>query len=313
MALPNYSSYREVLPPNGYLRWTERTDTAADIARLTDRTLVAPLAHYLTIRHDAEATARLLAQVLTMPSPVLRSGALAALESRRELAPLLDTGALEPLGPYLRNDRMAPAERGAVLVRLARIGARGIVPIAEEIAGGGGPLLAPAVDALVTLGKPPAEKQLLTYSRNDDAALRLAAARGLGGYGSPGALDRLAAMLATDSSNDVRLAVIGALGGVPSARAVDLLAGSLGGNDKGQINAAADALARQASPQAIEALGEALRRGSQEAQAAAVFGLQRSGKPDALQLLREQQHAHPDPQVRKLITIALGGAPEEHE
>ncbi len=311
--LPNYSSYRQALPGSSYLQWTERKDTAADVAPFGDPVLVEPVQRYLAVRDDPEATARHLASVLTMPVPLLRVSALAAIEARRELAPLLDAGALEPLRDFFRNEGIAVSERADVLVRLARVGAAGLGPIAEEVATSPGPLQAAGVDALVTLDRLPDEERLLTYSRSSEPALRLAAVRGLARRGSSKSLDRIDEMLTDDASGEVVLGALQALGGVhgeQSKRAVALLARTLkGSNDKATVNAAADGLGRQATPEALQALGDALAHGSLDAQTAAAFALPRSGKREAIAILREQEEAHPDPRVRKIIKIALGETP----
>jgi len=309
--LPDYTLFRQVLPAGSYLRWTERLDTAAEVAALSDPGLVEPVARSLALRDDPEATARHLAGLLAAPSPRLRADALAAIEARRELAPLLDATALEPVRAFLADERVPAAERAEVLVRLARAGAAGSGPLAEEVAARGGPLEAAAVDALVSSGRLPPEERLLAYASSGDPALRIAAVRGLARGASPRALDRVAAMASSDPSEDVRVAAIQALGASQSERAVPVLADVLRRGEKRQSNAAAEALGRLASPSAIAALAEVLEHGTLDAQGAAAFALGRTGKVEAAKILREQEEEHPDPRVRKLCTLALGEGKHE--
>ena len=310
--LPMYSLYRQALPEKGgYLRWTERKDTAAEIAPLADPALVEPVVRYLAARDDPRATAELLAGLLVAPVPRLRGDALIAIEARSALVPMLDAQVLAPLESFLADGEVPVTERAQILMRLARVGAGGIVPVAEKVEAAGGPLRAAAVDALVSLGRPPAEERLLTHSRSDDDALRIAAVRGLARTESESALDRIEEVLASDPSNEVRVAALDVLGGARVERAVALLAAALRDSDKARINAAADALARIASSAAIKALAEALAHGGDDAQAAAAFALAKTEKEEAFAILREQEQAHPDPRVRKVIRIALGEAVHE--
>ncbi len=310
--LPNYTSYREALGEGTYWRWTERLDTAADVATLSDPAMIEPLVTYLTVRDDPAATARHLGTLLASPVPRLRADALATLEERDALMPLLDAEALAPLAAFLADPRIPPTVRAAPLVHLARHGAAGIGAIAEKIAASGGPLEAAAVDALVSVGKPPDEARLLAYSRRDDPALRIAAVRGLAQDGSPAALDRLEAILAADPASEVRVATLQALGGVTSDRAVALLAKALHEDDKERINAAAESLGRIGSPAAIAALADVLEHGTLDAQTAAAFALKRSGKWQAVEVLEDQAEHHPDARVRKIANVALGKESHEH-
>jgi len=310
--LPNYTSYREALGDGTYWRWTERLETAMDVAPLTDPALVEPLAVYLAGRHDPVATARHLGALLASSSPKLRSDALATLEARAELMPLLDTEALAPWRTFLADAKVPPAERAQSMVRLARRGAAGVEPIAAEITAAGGPLQAAAVDALVSLGKPPEESRLLAYSSSQDPALRVAAVRGLARIASGPALDRLQAVLANDPADEVRLATLQALGQTPDDRAVSILATGMRDADRTRVNAAAASLGRIASPAAIAALSDTLAHGTLDAQSAAAFALKSSGKWEAIEVLEEQAESHPDPRVRKVIELALGHGSHEH-
>jgi len=310
--LPSYSSFRKALPEGTYWRWTERLETVADVAGLTDPALAEAVARYLTVRDDAEATADFLAGTLAGSSGRLRNDALIAIAARPELPPLLDAGRLQPLSPWLRDPRQPIAERAQVLVQLARVGAPGVVDLAEDLAAADGPLQAAAVDALVSIDKVPPAERLLVWTRSSDEALRLAASRGLAKIGSPAALDRLAEMLAHDTSAGVRLAIVQALARVPGEQAVTLLAGELAKSDKTLAVAAAESLGRLASPEAIAALAAALEQGSSEAQAAAAFALKRCNQREADEILQRLEANHPDPNVRRLCRLALGESMHEH-
>ena len=311
--LPMYSSYRQALPETGgYLRWTERKDTAIDIAPLGDPALLDAVTRYLAAGDDRQATAALLAGFVSARVPRLRADALATIEARPALAPMIDAQALASLEPFLADEQVPVAERGQVLVRLARVGVAGLGPVAEKAEVTEGPLRAAAVDALVSLGRLPPEERLLVYSRSEDSALRVATVRGLARTESPRALDRLAEILASDPSDDVRVAALSALGSAHAARAVPLLATALADSDKARINAAADALSRIGSPAAITALGDALASGPYDAQVAAAFALAQTRKEQAIAILGTQEQAHPDPRVRKVIRIALGKPATDH-
>lgn len=309
--LPNYSAFRKVLPAGTYWRWTERLDSADDVAVFTDPAMTETLARYLAVRDDAEATAEFLIGQLIGPNASLRNDALVTLEQRRELPPVLDTARLAVLKPWLADERQPLGERAQVLVRLARLRAPGIVAVAQASANGG-TLQAAAVDALVSLDQVPPADRLLVWAGSRDEALRVAASRGLAKVGSPAAFTKLADLLEHDPSDNVQLAIVQALSSVPEERSVKLLAAELAKPDKRLIAAAADSLSRIASPAALAALAAGLEKGSSDAAAAAAFALKRSGKREGEAILHEQEASHPDPAVRKLCRLALGESMHEH-
>lgn len=310
--LPSYSTFQQALPAGRYWRWTERLETAPDVAVLTDPALTEAVARYLAVREDTEATADFLVASLTGPNPRIRHDALIAISARREIPPLLDAGRLQPLSRWLRDASQPVTERAQVIVQLAHEGAPGVVDLAESLAATEGPLQAPAVDALVTMDKLPPAERLLTWSRSADEALRLVASRGLAKIGSPAALDRLAEMLAHETSGSVRLAIVQALGHVLGERSVELLATELTKSEKAITLAAAESLARLATHEAIVALRAALEHGSDDAQMAAAFALKRTNDREAEAILNELEATHPDPKVRRLCKLALGESMHEH-
>jgi HEAT repeat protein len=311
--LPPYTIYREALPEGpAYVQWTEELDTAGDLVSLADPALIEPLATYLQVRPDPEASARHLAGLLASPVPRLRQGALAEIERREELGPLVDAGLLAPLPAFLADERVPLRERGEILVRLARAGAAGIGPVAEEVGARGGALRAAAVDALVTADRIPPETALLADAASDDPALRLAAVRGLGRIGSPAALDRIEAILNDDPSDEVKIAALRALAWAPSPRTVALLDTHLREGDRRHVFAASESLAAIATPEAIAALERGLIEGKPETRTASAFALKQSGTREGLKILHEQKEKHPDPEVQRLCRLALGEALEEH-
>jgi HEAT repeat protein len=310
--LPNYSAFRKVLPTGTYWRWTERLETAADVAMLGDPALTEGVARYLATRADAEASADFLTATLIGGSARLRHDALVVIGQRPEIPPLLDTGRLQPLAAWLQDERQPVPERALVIVNLARDGAPGIVSLARDLTAVTGSLQAPAVDALVSMNEVPPLDRLVGWTKSSDEALRLAASRGLAKGGSPAALDRLGEMLEHETSGNVRLAIVQGLGSVASERAVGMLARELAKPDKTVGTAAADSLGRLATPEAIAALGAALEKGSSDAQAASAFALKRSGTRDGLEILEHQEANHPDPNVRRLCQLALGESMHTH-
>jgi len=312
--LPPYSAYRQALPAETtYWRWSEDKKTAADIATFHDPELADGVARYLKSRDDDAATVRYMAELLASPVPRLRADALILLESRPALAGAIDSAALAPFEAVLGKDQPPLTDQALTLVLLGKLRAPGVTPIAERLAAQEGPLQAPALDALVSLDRLPTDTELLAASRSDDPALRVAAMRGLVRRSTRPALDRVEQMLRGDPSEEVRLAGLGALGASSAERAVTLLAPALAGPDKARINAAADALAQIASPKAIAALGDTLAHGSFDAQSAAAFALMRTHKREAVEMLHAQRESNPDPRVRKVIEVALGRMPDEHE
>ncbi len=310
--LPDYSAFRKVLPAGSYLRWAERLDTAAIVAVYADPAFVEPLAQYLAARSDPEALARHLAALLGGAHPRLRVDALAAVEARPEVTPLLDTATLAPVRSLLSNERVPLQERAQILVGLGRAGAAGIGPIAEELSAAQGPLQPAAIDVLVSTGRVPDLQRLLAYSESADPALRIAAARGLAYASAAGAFERLRYLALDDPSDEVRLGALQAVAARPSAPAVPLLEAVVRQGDSQRATTAADALGRLATPDAIAALGDILEHGTIEAQAAAAFGLGRAGTIRAAEILREQEESHPDPRVRRLCKLALGESAHEH-
>jgi HEAT repeat protein len=310
--LPRYTLYREILPEGSYLQWTERLDTAPDLASLADPKLLPALERYLTLGDDQEARARFLGELAASPIPRLREGALAAIEKDDELAPLLDAAALQPVASFLDDERVPLTYRADTLVRLGRLQAAGIGPLAEAAAARGGPLLPAALDALVSIGKPPPVDQLIAYSRAQDEALRLVAVRGLATVGDEAAYDRVAAIIAEDPSVDVRIAALRALGRARGPRVVAILEKALPAGDQRQAAAAADALARERSPEAITVLEQALLDGSPEVRTAAAFALKTSGTDQGYKFLVHQRDTHPNDEVRRICKLALGDDLHEH-
>jgi HEAT repeat protein len=311
--LPPYSYYRESLPPGSYLRWTDPKDSAGDIATLADPAVGEAVQRYLAVAKDRAASARQLTGLLASPVAQLRADALTTIADRPQLGATLDAAALEPVRLVLADEHVPVAERGAIIVTLARAGARGIIPIAEDMAAKRGPLQAPALDALVLMGHAPREEQLLAASHGEDPALRIAAVRGLARSSSRAAFERVAEIVRGDPVPEVRKAALTALGSAHDPRAVGILADAMRSSDKGEVLAAGESLGRIASPEAIRALGVVLREGSFDAEAAAAFALNQTNKPEAYAILRDQRELHPDPQVRRLIKLALGEHLEEHD
>jgi hypothetical protein len=310
--LPAYTAYRQVLGEGRHLRWTERLDTTPDVASLADPALIEPVARYVTVRDDPEATVRLLAPLLASPVARLRSDALAAFESRKELVPLLDAAQLSAFEGFVGDTRVPAPLRAEMLIRLAQVGAPGALPIAERIAAVGGPLEAAALDALVRLDRVPDEARLLAASRSADPAVRIAATRGLARTDTATAWARLETLARDDASADVRLATLAALADARRVRAVPLFAAALDSGDKATANVAAEGLGRIRTPEAIKALAATLERGNLDAQSAAAFALKRTGDAEALHVLHEQETQHPDPRVRRIIEIALGKGGHAH-
>jgi HEAT repeat protein len=304
--LPRYTLYREVLPEGTHYQWTERLDTASDLASLADPNLLPPLERYLALGDDQEARARFLAELAASPTPRLREGALASIEGHGELAPLLDAAMLQPVAVFLADERAPLTQRGDTLVRLGRAKAAGVGALAETVAAQGGPLLPAALDALASIGKPPPVDRLIGYSRSEDEALRLASVRGLVAADDPGAYDRVAAMIAEDPSEEVRIAALRALGQVQGPRVVAILKAALPARDKRQAAAAAEALGREGSPDAITALEEAFLDGRPEVKTAAAFALKASGTAQGYKFLVHQRDTHPDDEVRRICKLVLG-------
>jgi hypothetical protein len=312
-ALPPYSYYRRALPEGSYLQWTDPKDAPRDVAALADPVVVDAVRRYLATVRDVPATARHLATLLGSPMARLRADALIALTDRHDLVATLDASALEPLRAVLTDEHVPLPERAGMLMALARAGAPGIAAIADRPEIRRGPLQAAALDALVVVGKPPGEEQLLAASRASDPALRIAAVRGLAPSSSRAAFDRIAEIVRGDAVPAVRIEALHALGSATDPRAVDILAEALKSRDKGEVQAAADALMRIRSPEAVRALAAALRDGSFDAEAASAFALGQVNRPESVAILREQRDMHPDPHVRRIIKLALGEHLEEHE
>jgi HEAT repeat protein len=311
--LPPYSYYRKALPAGSYLQWTDPKYTVRDVAPLSDPAVIDALRRYVAAAGDTTATARHLSTLLASAVPRLRAEALTALTSRPELAGALDAEALAPLRTVLDDERVPAAERAAMLVELARASAPGVATVAEPIAARRGPLQGAALDAMVLVGKLPGDGRLLAASRADDPSLRIAAVRGLARSGSRAAFDRIAEIVRDDKVVDVRIAAIGALATSRDPHAVGILADAMKSGDKREVLAAGESLGRIGTAEAVRALGTSLRDGSFDAEASAAFALGQTRRPDAEAILREQRELHPDPQVRRLIKLALGEHLEEHE
>jgi hypothetical protein len=310
--LPTYSSFQEALPPGTYWRWTERLATAADLVPLADPALTEAVAAYLAAADDPERLAEFLVRAITGPSARLRQDALFDVARRPDVAPLLDAGRLAPVDAWLGDAQQPPTERARTIVALARARAAGIVPIAERFAGVAGPLQAPAIDALLTMDRPPPVERLVALSRSVDEPMRLVAGRGLAAAATAPALDRLAELLPQEPSPDVRVAIMQAFGRTPSPRIVELAARELARSDKTVSGPASEALVRQGTSEAIDALRKTLESGGEDARVAAAFALKRVNRRETDEILEEIEATHPDPAVRRLCKLALGESLHEH-
>ncbi len=310
--LPSYSSFESALPAGRYWRWTERLDTAANIAPLADPGVADAVARYLTVRDDAEASASFVVDAIVHGTPYVSKEALAVVSVRRDVVPLLDAGRLQPLAGWLRDDTRPVAERAAVLVQLAHVKAPGAVELARELADRPGPMQAPALDALIAVGASPPPEHLVALSRSRDEPLRLVAGRGLATLDAPVAVDRIAEMLGTEQSTNVRLAILRSLGRAPNPRVVRLLDAELRRPDKEVAMAAADALTRQATPEAIAVLEKVVDDGPDNSRLAAAFALKRIDSPETDEILARLERSHPDPNVRRLCKLARGEDMHEH-
>ncbi len=310
--LPDYSSFREALPAGQYWRWSERLETATDVAPLADPALADAVGRYLAVRDDPEALADFAVGAIVGPHARVRRDVLTLIGSRREIPPLLDAGRLQPLVAWLRDASPPPAERGSVLVQLARHGAPGVVDLARGLADAPNPVQAPAIDALITMNAPPPPERLLALSRDRSEGLRLVATRGLAKLGTPAALDRLAEMLAQEVSLKVRVAILESIGRVENPRIVDLLRVELARPEKDVAMAAAEALVQQGNPGAVDVLAKGLEEGGQSARVASAFALRRMNRRDADEVLDRIEKTHPDPEVRRLCQLARGENMHRH-
>ncbi len=258
--LPAYTSFTKVLPAGRYWRWTQRLETAADVAPLTDRSLTDAVGRYLAVRDDTEALADFVVQSLVGADARLRREALQVIAGRRELVPLLDAGRLQPLGPWLHGSA-SPVERAQVLVQLARRKAPGVGDLARGLADEPGPMQAPAIDALIAVGEPPPVARLLALSRSPDDALRLVAGRGLARLGTPEAVTRVGEILEAEKTTSVRIGIIQGFGHTSDPRVTDMLAREIARPEKDVVMAAAEGLVQQGSPEAIAVLVEDARAG----------------------------------------------------
>lgn len=310
--LPNFSSFRKVLPEGSYWRWTQRLDTVDDIGFLADPAIADAVAAYVAVSDDVEATADYFVRTIVGTSPLLRRHALAAIAGRRAVVPLLDTGRLAPVASWLRDPRQPVVARADVMVKLARAGAPGMGDVAEALLATENPLLPAALDVVVTLDRLPPPERLFAWSRAPDDALRVAACRGLVKVGTPAAIDRITELLATDTSVNVRVELVKALGHAQDPRVVGVLAAQMTNAEKPVILSAADGLAEIGTHEAVVALTDQLEHGRPDAQMAAAFALKRSGQPEAVQTLEGFEQNHADPQVRRLAKLALGESMHEH-
>ncbi|MEO6027555.1 MAG: HEAT repeat domain-containing protein, partial [Candidatus Binatia bacterium] len=310
--LPNYSSFAATLPAGTYWRWADRLATAPELVVLTEPALTDAVAGYLAVKDDAEALADFLVRAVVGSNARVRDDALLDIGRRREIPPLLDAGRLQPVDAWLHDESRPPLERARAIVQLARGRAAGIVPIAESLTGAPGPLQAPAIDALITVGHPPSVERLLVLNRNRDEPLRLVASRGLASEASPAALDRLAEQLSQEPSPSVRVAIMEAFGRAPNPRIVALASAELARSDKTVAGAAAEALVRQGTPEAVTALRKTLEEGQGDARTAAAFALKRMNRAETDAILEDVEKTHPDPEVRRLCRLALGESMHEH-
>ena len=121
---------------------------------------------------------------------------------------------------------------------------------------------------------------------DDNAAVRLAAAQGLGGMEDPRAIEALSRALRSDESVEVRRMAAWALGEIEDARAVPALSEALRSDKDDEVRRmSAWALGQIESATAVDALGAALKDSSPEVRKTAVWALGEIESPNGVQHL----------------------------
>ena len=268
----------------GRMRAGDAADALADIAEGEDFFLVFPAIDALAQIHDPRVAPRLV-PLLRRPDvvePVADAlGELGGADAVRPLVEVLNTTG--PAAPVARalgriHERYEQRYQGGALIAAefqAAVAPAGAQRILDAVSHAGTPDLAGFVTVLGWLRGPAVQRALARLLGH--AAVRPAVIEAIVRQDT-GIVDLLIEQLRAEDG-DVRLAAIVALGRLGDRRATLPLAAALSG-DRGEIVAAASALARIGDPRSFDALLPLLAHDDAAVRQAAIGALNSLGHPD---------------------------------
>jgi len=282
------------------------TATLADPDPVTADLLAAWLALPAEER-SGEPGVTALARLAARGHPAVAASALPRLDEVPGLESRLSDAGREALAAALRDEDRPRALRVSLLDLVGRRRLAALRPACAALAAPGAPLEAPAREALARIdgGIPPdTVRELLA---RDDADVRRVALE----HGADAVSDaRLRRLVVRDSAAAVRSAAATAL---LRRRGVAGLDGALPAlfDPEGRVRGETARRIADLGPAVVPEL-RALAKGRRAEDLTGVVAALRWLGPEGVRALRELAAEHPDPQVRKLATLALGRAPDSH-
>jgi HEAT repeat protein len=212
---------------------------------------------------------------------------------------------VEALGRALRDRRLEPAVRVALLQFIARDEAREAAPALATAEAETPAVLEALLAARAAVGAVSNPSQLAAQLDAEDPAVRAAAVRALGRLEDPAAVAELGRYATTDPDLAVRAAAVEALGASKKPAAVPILARTFESSERKLMQTSARALLDIGGPDADNALVDlALKGGSPEARRFAAFVLLAAHGRDN-SAVRRMETSNPPPEVRDLLEHGL--------
>ena len=314
--LPNHSYWRENLPNVskhqilGGLRNVFRDEDIEPVAGI-----VAAYSAALKTTGEQGDRARISILIDALASPVvrLREDAVRSLSGHPQLGSAFPEARAGDLAAFLASE--APARRRAGLIQV--IGSHKILAMApglEKLSMLSDEVGVASLGALDAMGRPRDLDTLRSLTKDTDTVVAVYAYEHLAARiaESEGLLEEVRSALTSGTSPQVRRAIVAGLGRSGQEEAVPLLVTTLALGDQICRQTAA-ALAAMGRADAVDALKDALLKGSRESAVAAAVALQQTtGCSDCGSLLLEQSQKHPIPEVRQTIALVLA-LPSHHE
>ncbi len=310
MVLPKYSYWRDNLPhtPHHAVLGGRRYIFRGDDEKVADALVRRYAATFkLKGKQRRIAGAAVVVDALFSPVQVLAEDAVRHLRQNPVELSILDEAARSRLSDFLLGDHPAPARR-QLIEASAAAGVGALVPVFEQLADKHDAVAASALLALQYLDHPRSTEHLRDRLDDDCEEVRSYAARTLGARGAKDEDARKAAiaLLTRKGEATVRTAAATGLGESGDPQNIAALRSALARSDEAS-RAAAKALARIGTDDAVAALEASVLHGKSEEMTSAVLALGeiRASCGACWEFLRQQHDKHPEKAIRDLIEIVL--------
>lgn len=276
----------ELQQKESWRRWT----AAECLGEMKDRRAVEPLVQAILNEDIPRLILVETSALKKIDDPRAEDLLLAAINDKRTRSPAIDAlgrlqskRAVEPIIAVLKNpDRFTTAVAAGSLAEIQD--PRALLPLCTLLTNRDEVVRRYAAQALGILDEQGATGPLIAALKDPDDGVRWNAANSLGQLKSPESVDALIAVL-KDSEEGVRVAALDALGNIGDMRAVaPLIAILASGTDRSRWHSAS-ALAILNTPEACDALSNAMRHGDLSVVAAAYKFFLAKNDPDSIDAL----------------------------